>query len=33
MPNRSRISAAGRIVSQSEAEPMMMPTSGFMQEL
>ena len=29
LPSRSSVSAAGRSVSQSELEPMMMPTSGF----
>jgi hypothetical protein len=29
MPSLSSASAAARIVSQSEVDPMMMPTSGF----
>jgi hypothetical protein len=32
MPSLSSASAAARIVSQSEDEPMMMPTSGFIAE-
>ena len=32
-PRRCRVSAAGCIVSQSDFEPMMMPTSGFMRRL